>query len=375
MEGGRWCWIWGTRASKSNSPVDGAGFMQIGKEIFEQQRRPRFGNKNPERIRLELWEWMIQGGGNLPAPGRPDSSTTRWTFEEGKLQGAQTAYTVRQLFNAELDCASGPTWTFDRMGATQTTRADGRIVCIGGEHEDFYDPDFCIYNDVVVLGPAGAVEIYGYPKDVFPPTDFHTSTLIANEIIVIGCVGYQDERRYGYTPVYRLDLGDYHMTEVVSAADMPGWISKHTARLASDGTIVVSGGEVILNKDGREVYRLNVEEFALELSSGSWRRLTNRNWRQFAIRMEKRRMFDIEHWPAPKKLLPDGVEYSLLECDSLLGASILVRGVRVAISVGVSEIKVLVEGELPREFADRLVESVRAHAETAIGDGCSMEEL
>jgi len=23
---------------------------------------------------------------------------------------------------------------------------DGRLVSVGGEHEDYYDPDFCIYN-------------------------------------------------------------------------------------------------------------------------------------------------------------------------------------------------------------------------------------
>ena len=30
---------------------------------------------------------------------------------------------------------------------------DGRVVLIAGEHEDSYDPDFCIYNDVVVIQP------------------------------------------------------------------------------------------------------------------------------------------------------------------------------------------------------------------------------
>ena len=64
------------------------------------------------------------------------------------------------------------------------------MICIAGEHEDYYDPDFCIYNDVVVLGLDGSVEIYGYPKDVFPPTDFHTATLVGDRVIVIGRLGY-----------------------------------------------------------------------------------------------------------------------------------------------------------------------------------------
>jgi hypothetical protein len=344
--------------------------MQISREIFEQQRHPRFGTGNPERLRVELWEWMIHGN-----PRTPSAGETTWTFEDGKLQGTQTPYGARQFFQMELDCAAGPGWTFDRMGATQTTLDDGRIVCIGGEHEDFYDPDFCIYNDVVVLGPRGEVEIYGYPKEVFPPTDFHTATLLGKEIIVIGCMGYQNERHYGYTPMYRLDLDGYSIREMTSSGDMPGWISKHAARCAPDDMIVLTGGEVVLKKDGREVYRPNIEEYALDVHSGSWRKLTSRNWRQFAIRMQSQRMFNYERWPVPKKLLPEGVEYTLVECDSLLGAKIEVRGVRVAISVGVSQIRIRIEGSLPAIVVEQCAESVRVHAENAVGESCSLEEL
>jgi hypothetical protein len=346
--------------------------MKISREIFEQQQHPRFGKSNPEGMRVELWEWMIRGGGN---PRMPGSGETTWVFEDGKLQGTQTPYAARQFFRTELDCAGGPCWTFDRMGATQTTLNDGRIVCIGGEHEDFYDPDFCIYNDVVVLGPSGEVEIYGYPKEVFPPTDFHTASLVGNEIIIIGCTGYQNERRYGYTPMYRLDLTDYRIREMTSSGDTPGWISKHAAQVAADGVIVVTGGEVVSKKDGREVYRPNVEEYAVDIASGSWRKLTNRNWPQFAIRMESRRMFLYERWPRPKTLLPEGVEYSLLECDSLLGAKIAVRDVRIAISVKISEIRILVEGDLPPQVVERLIESMRVHAQSAVGESCWVEEI
>ena len=37
---------------------------------------------------------------------------------------------------------SKPVWSFKRFGSTQTRIPDGRVVCIGGEHEDYYDPDF-----------------------------------------------------------------------------------------------------------------------------------------------------------------------------------------------------------------------------------------
>jgi hypothetical protein len=172
-----------------------------------------------------------------------------------------------------------------------------------------------------------------------------------------------------------LDLTDYHMTELASSGHMPGWISKHTARLEGNDTIVIAGGQAVLNRDAQEVYRPNIEEYALDLRSGSWQRLTHRNWRQFAVRMERPGMFDINHWPSPKKLLPEGIDHSVVACDSLLGLRIMVRGVAVAVSVGVSEIKILVEGELPRDLVGRIVESIRVNAEKAIEARCLLQEL
>lgn len=120
-----------------------------------------------------------------------------------------------------------PTWTFaERMGQTTTELPDGRLVFIGGEHENFYDPDFHIYNDVCVYdknkdstassnggagsGSGSAFAVNCYPPHVFPPTNFHTATLVKGTpyIYVISCTGgsYGRERK---TPVYRLDTRDF----------------------------------------------------------------------------------------------------------------------------------------------------------------------
>lgn len=59
------------------------------------------------------------------------------------------AWTARGWFGNEEDpfaASKDPVWCFIRFGATGTKLPDGRLVCIGGEHEDGYDPDFCIYN-------------------------------------------------------------------------------------------------------------------------------------------------------------------------------------------------------------------------------------
>ena len=43
------------------------------------------------------------------------------------------------------------------------------MICIGGEHEDYYDPDFCIYNDDDVLDLDGSIEIYSIRKTTSRP--------------------------------------------------------------------------------------------------------------------------------------------------------------------------------------------------------------
>lgn len=68
-----------------------------------------------------------------------------WMFQVGP--GGLPAWTARTNFgNIEEDDLATPVWCFTRWGATRTKLPDGRVVCIGGEHEDSYDPDFCIYN-------------------------------------------------------------------------------------------------------------------------------------------------------------------------------------------------------------------------------------
>lgn len=232
--------------------------MRITREVFEEQRRPRFGTTNPERMRLAFWEWMIRGD-DIPPTGDGDVlGKFGLMMRAGVLKSGYGPYRARDLFKVPLNRDDGPIWTFDRMGATRTELPDDRVVYIGGEHEDSYDPDFCIYNDVVVFGPSDQIEIYGYPRGVFPPTDFHTASLVDNRIIVIGCIGYMKDRRPGYTPVYALDLADYHISEIPTSGPNPGWVFKHEAETSPDGVITIRGGEVIQEHDGEQQFRRNV---------------------------------------------------------------------------------------------------------------------
>jgi hypothetical protein len=375
MEPGRWCWIWECESGEERELAKSLRMKEISREIFDQQRRPRFGTANPERMNLAFWEWMIQGDESAPLDGESGLAKMGWRLRDGKLKSSYGPYRARDRFHLPLNREEGPIWTFDRMGATQTELPDGRLVCVGGEHEDFCDPDFCIYNDVVVFSESGLFEIYGYPKGVFPPTDFHTAALVGDQIVLVGCLGYKYERSFGHTPVYRLDLSSYRITELETSGEMPGWIFKHSAEVHSEDTIVVRGGEVIKEYNGEQRYRRNFEDFNLDLNSGVWRRLTDRKWREFSICPADKKAFGLKRRPSPRALLPSGVEYSVAPTDEWNCSRIVIGGVPVSVFVDLFNVKVIVEGELPSDFTDRVAEEIRAKTDAAVQRRCVVEEL
>ena len=149
---------------------------------------------------------------------------------------------------------------------------DGRIIEIAGEHEDSYDPEFCIYNDVTVHHADGSFDIYGYPKEIFPPTDCHTATLVGRYIYLIGSIGYRGERRYGDTPVYRLDIESFEIEELKTSGEKPGWIHGHKATLSGESDIRIVGGRVCVLGEGKEQTSDNRCEYSLNLGSLQWRK-------------------------------------------------------------------------------------------------------
>lgn len=340
--------------------------MEITRSVFESQRQRRFGTANPERMRIAFWEWMVRRS------------------EEGRLRDWS-------------DYSQGPVWNFDRMGATRTPHPDGRVICIGGEHEDFYDPDFCIFNDVVVLDLDGTVEIYGYSQEVFPPTDFHTATLVGDRVIVIGRLGYMGERHAGTTPVMALDLATYRFEGLPSSGELPGWIFRHEAELSGD-TITIRGGEVHEEKDGEVKIRRNFDDFAYDIATGVWTKVTTRCWRQFSITDEGGKTFmrgprlrgccpaDDESWKCepleeldddmfvyvtPEALSPKHFEYETIYSEEFsLEERIFVAGVPVSITMAGFSIEVVIEGEMDEPMATALVEDIKASVEADTGRPC-----
>jgi len=256
------------------------------------------------------------------------------------------------------------------MGATRNELPDGRVVCIGGEHEDFYDPDFHIYNDVVVFGSDNQIVIYGYPKDVFAPTDFHTATLVGTEIIVIGCVGNSSERRPGVTPVYSLNTNDFRISQIKTSGLGPGWISEHSAELSEDKIITIRNGRYFELKGEKHVFKRNIEEFSLDTKTRVWSQITTRNWKQWSIAREDGGLFVLDQAVNLNDLVPPGFENMSAEEESHREARFLVRGVPIRIVDKLSYIEILAEGELPEEIRNEMPEVFRRRIETLCKKRC-----
>lgn len=212
---------------------------------FLRARTRRFGTANPERMAEPFWIGMIRSGVSGYAATTHFKGPSSMTEEK-------------------------PVWCAQRFGQSLTVLPDGRVVQIGGEHEDSYDPDFCIYNDVFVHGTDGTIRILGYPEAVFPPTDFHTATLIGDAIYIIGSLGYGGRRDYGRTPVHRLDTRTWQIDRLEASGPSPGWIHGHRATRIGDEEILMTGGEVLTQEGNEEQSTNNPRSFLLNTASLVW---------------------------------------------------------------------------------------------------------
>ncbi len=223
--------------------------LSVTETEFLQNRARAFGVSNPHKMNNPFWCDMVRSGLN--------------------------AYQAAAVFQLPEFIGDEPTWCFERFGKSINELPDGRIIEIGGEHEDWYDKDFCIYNDVVVHYGDGSFDIYGYPESIFPPTDFHTATLVGNHIYIIGNLGYSAS--IGVTPIYRLDCKTYEIEQVRASGTAPGWICKHNAKYLAEGQIRISGGEVYVRQGEMELLVPNEKNYILCTESLIWSVATDKS--------------------------------------------------------------------------------------------------
>jgi ankyrin repeat protein len=221
--------------------------IYVSREEYLATKNRRFGASNPEKMKYPFWKSMVTAG--------VDAWSAKNHFDDNK-----------EFKRDEIFC-------FKRFGKSINELPDGRIIEIAGEHEDHYDPNFCIYNDVIVHYGDGTFDIFGYPKEIFPPTDFHTATLVGKFIYIIGSLGYYQERQYCATQVHRLNIETLAIEEVPTSGDNPGWINRHKATVAGSNEIHIRDGKVCVWNAGEEDYVDNVYEYILNLDNLVWRKV------------------------------------------------------------------------------------------------------
>lgn len=241
-------------------------------------RYPEEGTSNPQDIGGPFRLAMIRAGWWAYGAREHFGDSAFGDIDSGEEESEDESETIVELTEEEEEEGAActlhfgpPVWCFCRFGQSTTILPDGRIVLIAGEHEDYYDPDFCIYNDVAVFSPDGSITLYGYPFDVFPPTDFHTATLVGDWIYIVGSLGYTGSRE-GPIPVRRLSLRDFHIELVETTGDVPNRIFQHRARLV-DGALEITGGTKILFSDETESHEPNSDTVRLDLRTLTWSRI------------------------------------------------------------------------------------------------------
>jgi hypothetical protein len=222
--------------------------LEVSYTLFRRWQKARRGTVPAEDMTNPVWEWLFRG--------RIDPYHANELFKGRAPQ-----------FLGTPDVPNEPRWAGCRMGQSRTELSDGRVFWIAGEHEDYYDPDFFIYNDVIIEYPHRELKVIGYPVETFRPTDFHSATATPSEdaILIMESFGNQ-----------------------------PGWIHKHHAALSEDGlSIVVHGGEVLTSAGFVE----NIDEWSLSLADFRWSRLTMRKWPRFQVARAdgmRQHLFDYE---------------------------------------------------------------------------------
>ena len=224
-------------------------YLPVGEAEYLEGRFRQFGTSNPERMKIPFWDAMIRCG---------------WEASQATDQ-----------FGDSSCGRSNPVWCHHRFGMSLTKLPDGRFVQIAGEHEDHYDPDFCIYNEVIVHDGRGGFEVFGYPEDIFPPTDFHSATLVMPWIYVIGSLGYRSHRKAarGETPVYRWHVETGVIERVVIPPGSPGWIYHHQAELHGDRIRIYGGRIETIDEADKQQTVDNEAIWELDLNSLVWIRV------------------------------------------------------------------------------------------------------
>ncbi|UUZ55132.1 hypothetical protein LP419_04520 [Massilia sp. H-1] len=218
---------------------------------------PRAGTANPSRMDNPVWTWLVHT----------------------RLCG----FRANEALEGPCSTVVGPCWSFRRFGQARVRLPDGTLVCIGGEHEDHDDPDFHIYNDVVVcLSRTAASTCRPIRWTSSSRSIFIRPRWPHEQIVIIGALGYEAQRRHACTPVYSLSLRTFAITRIATTGEGPGWIARHAARLCDGGSAIAIGGGAVMPR--ADAYpEANLHTWRLDLATWNWTCERRSDWQQCIV--------------------------------------------------------------------------------------------
>lgn len=241
-----------------------------------------------------------------------------------------------------------------RTGQSRTLLADGREIFIGGELEN--NKKSYYYNDVIVKYPDNSIKVFTYLTNIFPPLSFHTATLVANEIWIIGFA----ETIQQDTPVYRLNIHNFNIQRVEIRNNI-GIISKHTTMLKNNQLIVTAGN---FWSDTAMIWWENIDTWALNLKTFIWKNITKRQWQCFSVQRKDHHFLQYQQLatnlseqifnpPIRHEIVPHILHHRY--CDKM----ILIDDIEIRYVIQPDNIQVYIEGILSEDILELLQENLR----------------
>jgi len=122
--------------------------------------------------------------------------------------------------------------------------------------------------------------------------------------------------------------------------------------------------------------RKNLEDYSLDLSSMRWQQITQRNWKEFLVRLGQRKLLNHAVWmTALEQVIPTDVAVSVLPEAEWNHITFVVEGVAVSMRWEHDSISIVVEGALEADLVRRIVDEIRGKFERVVDAACVVDEL
>jgi len=99
--------------------------------------------------------------------------------------------------------------------------------------------------------------------------------------MMLRCLGYPHQRHKDKTPVYKLSLDDFSIRKVLTEGETPNWLHNHNAKPTDDKKFIICDGGRTIHPSGN--YLENLAEWQLELNTGTWTKLSEKQWTRWRI--------------------------------------------------------------------------------------------